>query len=68
MSKTEWDVAAVISKAILETETNKFSLKRQVAFVEFFSQLKDLDTSVIPDMILKGMMDLIVTIVRNHCT
>ena len=68
MSKSEWDVASIIAKAIEEAETNKFSLKRQLAFVDFFSQLKELDTSVIPDMILKGMLELIVTIVRNHCT
>ena len=37
MSKSEWDVATVISKAIMETEMNGFSLKRQMAFVQFFS-------------------------------
>ena len=68
MSRSEWDVATVIQKAITETEANGFSLKRQMAFVQFFSQLDDLDTSVIPDVILKGMLNLIVTIVRTHCT
>ena len=28
MSKSEWDVASIIAKAIEEAETNKFSLKR----------------------------------------
>ena len=67
MSLKEWDLANVISKAISEAETNGFSLKRQMAFVQFFSQLQDLDTGAIPDVILKGMLNLITTIVRTHC-
>ena len=68
MSKSEWDLAGVISKAISEAETNGFSLNKQLAFVQFFSQLQELDTSVVPDVILKGMLNLITTIVRTHCT
>ena len=68
LSSKERDVTGIISQAILETETHGFSLSRQLAFVQFLTSLKDLDLALFPDLILKGMLNLIVTIVRMHCS
>lgn len=64
----ERDVTSIISQAILETESHGFSISRQLAFVQFMTSLKDLNLNVMPELILKGMLNLIVTIVRMHCS
>ena len=42
-------------------------MARQVAFIEFLSSINDLNLSLLSDGILRGMLSLIVTIVRMHC-
>ena len=51
----------------METEAKGFSVARQVAFIEFLSSIHDLNLNLLSDSILKGMLSLIVTIVRMHC-
>ena len=37
-------------------------------FVQFLTSLNELKLNLFSDMVLKGMLDLIVTIVRMHCS
>ena len=67
-SSNDKDVTSIIQQAIRETETHGFSVSRQMAFVQFLSSLKDLKLKLFSDMILKSMLNLIVTIVRMHCS
>lgn len=43
-------------------------MARQLALVQFLTSLNDLNLGLFSDMILKGMLNLIVTIIRMHCS
>ena len=62
------DLTSIIQQAIIETEAKGFSVARQVAFIEFLTSVNDLNLSLLSDSIIKGMLHLIVTIVRMHCS
>ena len=64
----ERDVTSIIAQAIMETEAHGFSVTRQLAFVQFLSSIKELNLRLFPVLIIKGMLNLIVTIARMHCS
>ena len=68
LTSEEKDVTSIISQVLIETEAHGFSVSRQLAFVQFLSSIKDLNLSLFPELILKGMLNLIVTIARMHCS
>lgn len=67
-SEPERDTASIIQQAIIETEAKGFSVARQLAFVQFLTSINDLNLSLFSELVLQGMLNLIVTIVRMHCS
>ena len=62
------DLTSIIQQAIAETEAKGFSVARQVAFIEFLTSVNDLTLSLLSDSMVEGMLHLVATIVRMHCS